>query len=168
MGTLKNAIKKRPLSATTRGDQRSRFHSFLSLKRPVTAPNRGASASPSLPGAHSQGSPQGGLQSVASPLCPVSRGTIPVQREIKFSTVTVYYHAPAKVSRESGDPVCILHPLSNYGMIFPLYGGRFRSAGARRSAPFFPGVKTFFSPPSLPRKGVSPWLLMRNCFSIPW
>ena len=78
-----------------------RFHSCFSLEGLVTGPNRGASASPSLPGARSPAFPQGGLQSVAAPLCPVL-GTLPVPHEMNFSH---QYLTTARVPCQEKGPV---------------------------------------------------------------
>lgn len=76
-----------------------RFHSCFSLEGLVTGPNRGASASPSLPGARSPAFPQGGLQSVAAPLCPVLAGySSRSSRDELFAPVS--YHGPGTLSRE--------------------------------------------------------------------
>ena len=93
----KNA--SRPLHRGQEAIGLPRFHSCFSLKRPVTVPNRGASASPSLPGARSPASPQGGLQSVTAPLCPVLAGySSRSSRDEVFAPVS--YHGWDTLSRE--------------------------------------------------------------------
>lgn len=88
-------------------------------------------------------------------------------RDKVFNSNSILSRSGKGVKRKRG-PCLYLASFVELWYDFPAVRRQISVCWRKAVSPFFPGVKTFFSPPSLPRKGVSPWLLMRNCFSIPW
>ncbi len=83
----------------SRGDRATAVPLLFLTRRAGNGAKPGGICIPSLPGARSPAFPQGGLQSVAAPLCPVLAGySSRSSRDELFAPVS--YHGPGTLSRE--------------------------------------------------------------------